>query len=522
MTALVVPAFAWYWRQSGDSVYQQRGDELFAHALDADISYSGKIFAQNYRWTFDYVRWRSGGTSSAWLQGSNPATVVTPILPLVRLGQTVGEVTIEWTTTRPASSQVEFGLSPSYGTSTDINLAQSMFHSFRLSGLRSDTKYHYRVRSVESDGTINLSLDNEFVTSPLLVESPPGAVWFDRAWRYRQRLSVDATKLGGSVSHFPVLVDIEHPRLATLEFGGYVLAPDGGDIAFAAGNGAPLSFEVESYDKQKGRLVAWVRVPSLHPWLRTENSFYVYYGSAGTVPKHNVWLPHYRGVWHLEGVQSGRDSSDYGNHAIANTARSAAGKIRDAVFFDSLSPSSLVDIPPSDSLTLNSGPLTIQAWVNPSYGAAWSHKVFSSYIGVNRNGAELTIGRSAKTLQLGMAVGATTATTTISIPRSVWTHVVGVFDGSLIALYINGQKVESIVGGPLPELGIDCADASARPGHWLIGRSPMTDSYFSFRGAIDEVRVLSSALSSGWVFTEYANQSNPKGFVQLAEVEMLR
>ena len=50
----------------------------------------------------------------------------------------------------------------------------------------------------------------------------------------------------------------------------------------------------------------------------------------------------------------------------------------------------------------------------------------------------------------------------------------------------------------------------------------MTDSYFSFRGAIDEVRVLSSALSSGWVFTEYANQSNPKGFVQLAEVEMLR
>jgi hypothetical protein len=57
---LVAPAYAWYWRITGQSIYQQRGDEMFAHALDEDISWSGKIFSQNYRWSFDYIRWRTG------------------------------------------------------------------------------------------------------------------------------------------------------------------------------------------------------------------------------------------------------------------------------------------------------------------------------------------------------------------------------------------------------------------------------------------------------------------------------
>ena len=56
---LVAPAFAWVWRQTGEDKYRAEGDDLCAHALDSDISYSGKIFSQNYRWSFDYVRWRS-------------------------------------------------------------------------------------------------------------------------------------------------------------------------------------------------------------------------------------------------------------------------------------------------------------------------------------------------------------------------------------------------------------------------------------------------------------------------------
>lgn len=59
LTNLIVPAFAWVWNQTGDPKYQKEGDEIFSHALDTDITYSGKIFSQNFRWSFDYVKWRS-------------------------------------------------------------------------------------------------------------------------------------------------------------------------------------------------------------------------------------------------------------------------------------------------------------------------------------------------------------------------------------------------------------------------------------------------------------------------------
>ena len=55
---LVAPAFAWYWSITGDAEYLRRGDELFFHATDTDVSYSGKIFSQNYRWSFNYLVWR--------------------------------------------------------------------------------------------------------------------------------------------------------------------------------------------------------------------------------------------------------------------------------------------------------------------------------------------------------------------------------------------------------------------------------------------------------------------------------
>ena len=60
---MIVPAFGWYYHTTGDRTYRDRGDILWSHALDTDISYSGKIFSQNFRWSFDYLYWRDGRTS---------------------------------------------------------------------------------------------------------------------------------------------------------------------------------------------------------------------------------------------------------------------------------------------------------------------------------------------------------------------------------------------------------------------------------------------------------------------------
>jgi len=74
--------------------------------------------------------------------------------------------TITWSTNEPADSQVEYGLSTSYGTMTplDTNLTQN--HSVTLSGLSANTIYHYRVRSKDAAGNLAVSGDYTFTTTP--------------------------------------------------------------------------------------------------------------------------------------------------------------------------------------------------------------------------------------------------------------------------------------------------------------------------------------------------------------------
>lgn len=58
LNLLIAPAYAWLYRQTGDVVYRERGDQIFAGGVKGAYLGHGKQFNQNYRWSFDYVRWR--------------------------------------------------------------------------------------------------------------------------------------------------------------------------------------------------------------------------------------------------------------------------------------------------------------------------------------------------------------------------------------------------------------------------------------------------------------------------------
>lgn len=60
LNLLIAPAFAWLYRQTGDAVFQDRGDQIFQGGVKFAYIGTGKHFNQNYRWSFDYVRWRRG------------------------------------------------------------------------------------------------------------------------------------------------------------------------------------------------------------------------------------------------------------------------------------------------------------------------------------------------------------------------------------------------------------------------------------------------------------------------------
>jgi hypothetical protein len=60
LNMLIAPAFAWYYHLTGDTTYLDRGDAIFAGGVDERFVAYGKQFTQNYRWSFDYIRWRLG------------------------------------------------------------------------------------------------------------------------------------------------------------------------------------------------------------------------------------------------------------------------------------------------------------------------------------------------------------------------------------------------------------------------------------------------------------------------------
>ena len=88
---------------------------------------------------------------------------------------------IKWSTDTQADSQVEYGTTTSYGSTTTTDPSQVNQHSVPLTGLTEDTVFHYRVRSTDSFGNTSVSGDHVFQTARLLVIQPAPVAGQD-AW----------------------------------------------------------------------------------------------------------------------------------------------------------------------------------------------------------------------------------------------------------------------------------------------------------------------------------------------------
>src|SRR5206468_10187081 len=83
---------------------------------------------------------------------------------------TASGATITWTTDEGSDSQVDYGLTTVYGSTSTLNASLVTSHSGGLSGLTGVTLYHYRVRSRDAAGNLALSTDQTFTT---LDATPP-------------------------------------------------------------------------------------------------------------------------------------------------------------------------------------------------------------------------------------------------------------------------------------------------------------------------------------------------------------
>ena len=76
---------------------------------------------------------------------------------------TTDSAIVTWTTNQPSDSLIEYGETPAYGSSISDEMMTST-HSMTITGLKSNTTYHFRVTSRNSFGLTSSSGDNTFAT----------------------------------------------------------------------------------------------------------------------------------------------------------------------------------------------------------------------------------------------------------------------------------------------------------------------------------------------------------------------
>jgi hypothetical protein len=105
------------------------------------------------------------GCLLAGCAGGKEADKTAPIISDVSTSDITGSsASITWMTDEPATSQVEYGRTTSYGTITTLDETLVTSHSLSLSELTPGTVYHYRVKSKDASENEAVSADYTFTT----------------------------------------------------------------------------------------------------------------------------------------------------------------------------------------------------------------------------------------------------------------------------------------------------------------------------------------------------------------------
>jgi glucose/arabinose dehydrogenase/PKD repeat protein len=110
--------------------------------------------------TYEFVSWSDGGAQTHTITANAPGSYVAtyqvrpggPVISQVVARPGPGRVTITWATDVPADSQVQYGVTPAYGSTTVLDRTLVTSHSVTITGLARKTQYHFQVVSKDASG----------------------------------------------------------------------------------------------------------------------------------------------------------------------------------------------------------------------------------------------------------------------------------------------------------------------------------------------------------------------------------
>jgi type VI protein secretion system component Hcp len=381
-----------------------------------------------------------------------PDTTGPTITGVTSSGVTVNSATITWTTNEAADTQVEYGTSTSYGTTTNVAPALVTSHSQALSGLTASTLYHYRAISKDGAGNLTTSADFTFTTTadttgPTITgvtttgvtgssatvrwttsEAADSQVQYGTTTSYGSTTSVDTTM---TISHAQTISGLA----ANTTYNYRVLSRDAAGNLTTSGN---FTFKTAS---------------AINLGLSAAYAF-----DEGT-------------------GSSSADFSGNGNTATLVNAGWTRGKFGNAV---NLNGNNGYVTAGGAGLPAMNAPQTISYWISFNTKPTSTQPVVCLV-----DGAQNSLQPGFKESKLGVWQNPGSWLVTGTQPSTkTWHHVAYTYDGATHRLYVDGVEVSSSTIGP----GSGAATSLS------IGRMPGTSDFL--KAVVDELRVYNRALSA--------------------------
>lgn len=346
--------------------------------------------------------------------------------------------------------------------------------------------------------------------------------WYDREWTRRMQITIDQSKVVGTLYNFPVLIAGTQPGWKHMAQGGHVGQVSGADFLFTAGDGTTkLAHEIEGYDPDTGTLTVWVNVGTLSSSVQTE--LYVYYGNSACATQWNTtatWNTNFKMVQHLQqaptnGVAGFLDSTashyngtpvDFGGPDGGTT--DTPGRFDGGVLFDGS-----CHIRCGTGGNLRPNPVTVEFWVNLAASAKTRGKR-NTFIGALL-AYWIYQHESNDYMYFYYWNGAwkgSFLSTSPNLAADRWYYCAITFDkvANKATYYLDGNLQKSTTfTDALPVYS---------PGTFYIG-SYNGGTTYNMAGKMDEVRISNTERSAAWIKTTYNSLNSPATFFSLSKAE---
>ena len=263
-----------------------------------------------------------------------------------------------------------------------------------------------------------------FLTLILISFSPVAASYWDEAWAFRAKISLNPQSVAATVDQVPVVV-----RLHSGNFNFLDASADGNDLRFvSADDKTELKFHIEKFDSANELAVIWIQLPRIDPTDKSAH-FWLYYGN-GAAPaaadNKSSWDAGTVAAFHFGEKAFLQDASASGLAATGQIAMQKAALLGEAALLSGTP----LNIASASALKVNAGGnFSYSAWIKPGPLPQQASLYRQGPLSVKVDGQKLVVASGEISVSGG------------EIKSGAWQHVAVSAGNGKAALYVNGAPV---------------------------------------------------------------------------------